>query len=100
MDLVLVGQPYSGKSTIFNAVVGYKSVSTNAPGSTSEHAHGALELDGEWHEVIDLPGIYSLQVSEDAGDPAVEHSPCARGHGAGQRDRYPVCPAASSWRCS
>ena len=73
MDLVLVGQPYSGKSTIFNAVVGYKSVSTNAPGSTSEHAHGALELDGEWLEVIDLPGIYSLQVSDDAGDPAVEH---------------------------
>jgi ferrous iron transport protein B len=73
MDLVLVGQPYSGKSTIFNAVVGYKSVSTNAPGSTGVHAHGALELEGERLGVIDLPGIYSLQVSDDAGDPAVEH---------------------------
>jgi ferrous iron transport protein B len=73
MDVVLVGQPYSGKSTIFNAVAGYKSVSTNAPGSTSVHAHGALDLEGDRVNLIDLPGIYSLQVSDDAGDPAVEH---------------------------
>ncbi len=73
MQLVLVGQPYSGKSTIFNAVVGYKSLSTNAPGSSVEHTHGSAELDGERIDVIDLPGIYSLQVSDDAGDPAVEH---------------------------
>ena len=73
MDLVLVGQPYSGKSTIFNEVVGYKSLSTNAPGSTSGHTHGLLELDGETLDLIDLPGIYSLQVSDEAGDPAVEH---------------------------
>ncbi|MBN2196756.1 MAG: ferrous iron transport protein B [Polyangiaceae bacterium] len=73
MQLVLVGQPYSGKSTIFNAVVGYKSLSTNAPGSSVEHAHGSAELDGERMDVIDLPGIYSLQASDDADDPAVEH---------------------------
>lgn len=73
MDLVLVGQPYSGKSTIFNEVVGYKSLSTNAPGSTVGHTHGLLELDGESLDLIDLPGIYSLQVSDEAGDPAVEH---------------------------
>ena len=73
MDLVLVGQPYSGKSTIFNEVVGYKSLSTNAPGSTSQHTHGALELDGEQLDLIDLPGIYSLQVSDDAGNSAVEY---------------------------
>lgn len=73
MDLVLVGQPYSGKSTIFNEVVGYKSLSTNAPGSTSGHTHGLLELDGESMDLIDLPGIYSLQVSDEAGDPAVDH---------------------------
>ena len=73
VDLVLVGQPYSGKSTIFNEVVGYKSLSTNAPGSTSGHTHGLLELGGETLDLIDLPGIYSLQVSDEAGDPAVEH---------------------------
>jgi len=73
VDLVLVGQPYSGKSTIFNEVVGYKSLSTNAPGSTVGHTHGLLELDGESLDLIDLPGIYSLQVSDEAGDPAVEH---------------------------
>jgi ferrous iron transport protein B len=73
VDLVLVGQPYSGKSTIFNEVVGYKSLSTNSPGSTGEHTHGLLELDGEPLDLIDLPGIYSLQVSDEAGDAAVEH---------------------------
>ncbi len=73
MDLVLVGQPYSGKSTVFNGVVGYRSLSTNAPGSTSEHKHGSLDLDGERLDIIDLPGIYSLQVSDDSGDPAVDH---------------------------
>lgn len=73
MALVLVGQPYSGKSTIFNAVVGYKSLSTNAPGASAEHTHGSVELDGAPVAVVDLPGIYSLQVSDDAGDPAVEH---------------------------
>ncbi len=73
MQLVLVGQPYSGKSTIFNAVVGYQSLSTNAPGSTVEHTHGSTDLDGERIDLIDLPGIYSLQVSDDLDDPAVEH---------------------------
>lgn len=73
MELVLVGQPYSGKSTIFNEVVGYRSVSTNAPGAPGEHTHGELQLDGERVTVVDLPGLYSLQVSDDAGDPTVEH---------------------------
>ena len=68
-----MGQPYSGKSTIFNEVAGYKSVSTNTPGSTIEHTHGAAEIDGRRFGVIDLPGIYSLQVSDDSGDPVVEH---------------------------
>ena len=68
-----MGQPYSGKSTIFNKVAGYKSVSTNTPGSTIEHTHGAAEIDGRRLDIIDLPGIYSLQVSDDSGDPAVEH---------------------------
>ncbi|MFB3855219.1 MAG: ferrous iron transport protein B [Vicinamibacterales bacterium] len=73
MDLVLVGQPYSGKSTIFNAVVGYKSLSINAPGSTGSHAHGSVQIDGERAGLVDLPGLYSLQVSDTSGDPAVEH---------------------------
>ena len=70
---MLVGQPYCGKSTIFNEVVGYKALTTNAPGSSAEHAHGTIELDGERIEVIDLAGIYSLQLSDDAANPAVEH---------------------------
>jgi len=73
MELVLVGQPYCGKSTIFNEVVGYKAVTTNAPGSSGDHAHGTIDLGGERIEVVDLGGIYSLQVSDDVADPAVDH---------------------------
>jgi len=73
MEFVLVGQPYCGKSTLFNEVVGYKAISTNAPGSSVDHAHGALDIDGEHVEVIDLAGIYSLQVSDDLANPTVDH---------------------------
>jgi ferrous iron transport protein B len=72
-QFVLVGQPYSGKSTIFNEVVGYRSLSTNAPGSTTCDTHGTVEVDGESIVVVDLPGIYSLQSADDAPHPVVEH---------------------------
>lgn len=66
MALLLVGQPYSGKSTIFNEVVGYRSISTNGPGSTVEHTRGEIELGGERVTVVDLPGLYSLQEPDTA----------------------------------
>jgi len=70
--LVLVGQPNSGKSTIFNAVVGYRSLSANLPGSTIDYTHGRAEIDGHGIEVVDVPGIYSLQVSNEVERTAVE----------------------------
>ncbi|MBN1334921.1 MAG: ferrous iron transport protein B [Deltaproteobacteria bacterium] len=73
MEFVLVGQPYGGRSTIFNEVAGYRAGSKNQPGAVEDHAHGEVELDGERAGLVDLPGIYSLQLSDDAADPAVEH---------------------------
>ncbi|HNX19887.1 MAG TPA: FeoB small GTPase domain-containing protein, partial [Acidobacteriota bacterium] len=34
MRLVLVGQPNCGKSTLFNAVAGYRSATANFPGTS------------------------------------------------------------------
>jgi len=34
MRIALVGQPNSGKSTIFNSVAGYKAITSNFPGKT------------------------------------------------------------------
>lgn len=66
MNFVLVGQPNCGKSTIFNYVVGYKSVASNFPGITVEFTKGELEIKDTKVNVIDLPGTYSLQTSDEA----------------------------------
>ena len=60
MRLALVGQPNSGKSTIFNAVAGYRSIVGNYPGKTVETLVSRISWEGGEIEILDLPGIYSL----------------------------------------
>jgi len=55
-----VGQPNSGKSTLFNAIVGYRAVASNFPGTTVEVLRGRALIGGRPAEVYDLPGTYSL----------------------------------------
>jgi len=56
----MVGQPNSGKSTIFNAVAGYKSVSSNFPGTTVKYEKSIVQQNGSVFELVDFPGSYSL----------------------------------------
>ncbi|MGD1103947.1 MAG: ferrous iron transporter B [Terriglobia bacterium] len=60
MKVALAGQPNSGKSTLFNAVAGYRSLTSNFAGTTVEYTHGQARVGGEVLELIDLPGLYSL----------------------------------------
>src|SRR5665648_368935 len=60
MKIALIGQPNSGKSTIFNHVAGYKAVTSNFPGKTVEYTSSKVNLFGEIFEIVDLPGTYSL----------------------------------------
>ncbi len=60
MKIALMGQPNSGKSTIFNHVAGYKAVTSNFPGKTVEYTSSKVNLFGEIFEIVDLPGTYSL----------------------------------------
>jgi ferrous iron transporter FeoB len=60
VKVALVGQPNSGKSTLFNAMAGYRSLTSNFAGTTVEYTHGQARVGGEVLELIDLPGIYSL----------------------------------------
>ncbi|MGA2982981.1 MAG: ferrous iron transporter B [Terriglobia bacterium] len=60
MKVALVGQPNSGKSTLFNAVAGYRSLTSNFAGTTVEYTHGQARVGGEVLELVDLPGLYSL----------------------------------------
>lgn len=66
MTVALIGQPNSGKSTIFNHVVGYRSETANFPGSTVEVSQGRVRLNGLTLQLFDVPGIYSLTSSNPA----------------------------------
>ena len=60
MKIALMGQPNSGKSTIFNHVAVYKAVTSNFPGKTVEYTLTKFNLFGQVIELVDLPGTYSL----------------------------------------
>ena len=59
--IALVGNPNSGKTSIFNALTGLKQKVGNFPGITVDKKVGSIKSSqGEPWELIDLPGIYSL----------------------------------------
>ena len=58
--LALIGNPNSGKSTLFNALTGAHQHVGNWPGVTVEKKVGHFRHDGAEFEVVDLPGTYSL----------------------------------------
>ncbi len=58
--IVLIGNPNSGKTSIFNALTGARQKVGNYPGVTVESKEGAYRFDGESFNVYDLPGTYSL----------------------------------------
>ncbi|HET9431343.1 MAG TPA: ferrous iron transport protein B, partial [Chitinophagaceae bacterium] len=57
----LVGNPNSGKSSLFNCLTGLNQQVGNFPGVTVELKVGEAKIDDRlWAEFIDLPGTYSL----------------------------------------
>lgn len=59
--VALVGNPNTGKSTLFNVLTGLNQKIGNFPGVTVDKKTGYCSLpDGRKAEVIDLPGTYSL----------------------------------------
>lgn len=58
--LVTIGNPNTGKSTLFNALTGLRQRVGNFPGVTVEHVVGTLRLAQGDIDVVDLPGTYSL----------------------------------------
>ncbi len=59
--VALVGNPNTGKSTLFNSLTGLRQRVGNYPGVTVARKSGTCDLgDGQKVELVDLPGLYSL----------------------------------------
>ena len=65
----VIGNPNCGKTTLFNALTGARQHVGNWPGVTVERKTGEYKFSGKAVEVVDLPGTYSLEVSEDLVSP-------------------------------
>ena len=59
-SVAVVGNPNSGKSTLFNRLTGLKQRIGNYPGVTVERHIGTLKTENATTELIDLPGTHSL----------------------------------------
>ena len=59
-SVALIGNPNAGKSTLFNRLTGMRQTTGNFPGVTVEKHQGTVELAHSAFNLIDLPGIYSL----------------------------------------
>ena len=58
--IALIGNPNTGKSTLFNDLTGLKQKIGNYPGVTVEKHVGHLQLDDISVPLVDLPGTYSF----------------------------------------
>ncbi len=62
--VVTIGNPNTGKSTLFNGLTGLRQKVSNYPGVTVEQVSGRLTLSGgERVRLVDVPGTYSLAAS-------------------------------------
>ena len=58
--IAVIGNPNTGKSTLFNALTGLTQKTANYPGVTVERHTGIVKLDERPVTLVDLPGAYSL----------------------------------------
>jgi len=72
MKILLMGNPNVGKSVIFSRLTGVQVIASNYPGSTVGYTRGQMKVGGATAEVIDVPGTYSLDPTNDAERVAVE----------------------------
>ncbi|MBE7534044.1 MAG: ferrous iron transport protein B [Chloroflexi bacterium] len=60
MTIALAGNPNAGKTSLFNALTGFRQHVGNWPGKTVEKKSGQVRVNGRTLELIDLPGTYNL----------------------------------------
>ncbi|HDR73900.1 MAG TPA: ferrous iron transport protein B [Methanoculleus sp.] len=68
MKVALIGNPSVGKSLIFNQLTGVGVEVSNYPGTTVELKGGSTCYQREMIDIVDLPGIYSLDGTSEEED--------------------------------
>lgn len=60
--VALLGNPNTGKTTLFNRLSGLRHKTSNFPGTTQEARTGQVGSGEREYTLIDLPGIYSIEL--------------------------------------
>ncbi|MFM6934527.1 MAG: ferrous iron transport protein B [Flavobacteriales bacterium] len=60
MKIALLGNPNTGKSSVFNLLTGLRQQVGNFPGVTVDKRSGFVLVDQTQHELTDFPGTYSI----------------------------------------
>jgi len=63
LTVAVIGNPNCGKTTLFNGLTGSRQHVGNWAGVTVEQKSGQYAYDNKMIKVVDLPGIYSLDVN-------------------------------------
>jgi ferrous iron transport protein B len=66
MKILLMGNPNVGKSVLFSRLTGVRVIASNYPGTTISYTHGYMKLGDSIAEVIDVPGTYTLEATNEA----------------------------------
>jgi ferrous iron transport protein B len=86
--VAVIGNPNTGKTTLFNCLTGLTQKTGNYAGVTVDSAIGHFDVDGRRFLAIDLPGSYSL--SPRAPDEVVAVR-CLLGNGQGEKPDVVLC---------
>jgi len=71
MKILLAGNPGVGKSVLFSRLTGSNVISSNYPGTSIGYTAGHMMVGDSKADVIDVPGIYSLENHGKASDVAL-----------------------------
>lgn len=64
--VLLMGNPNVGKSVFFSRLTGVHALSSNYPGTTVGFTEGTMMYDNECARLIDVPGAYTLDPTNEA----------------------------------
>jgi ferrous iron transport protein B len=72
MKILLMGNPNVGKSGIFSRLTGVRVMVSNYPGTTVGYTHGQMKLGDSPADIVDVPGVYTLEPTCEADEVALK----------------------------